>query len=525
LLLDRLRIRGKLSLLAGIPLVAMVLLAGPVVAGRLEQAARAASTARAVRVASQVGLLVQDIQQERLLAVGYLVNAVERTRLVLQFSAVTDEAVDVRADLGDDLPAEVADALKGVQALADVRTAVLTRASSTDQVVAGCHTVIDNLLASLRLIDVVDSATGEGRQVVALDALLRANEADNLAGTYLVLLAVDRSEAPVAAFNAQQALVAAETARFVPLATPAQIALQQMVSDAFTIRFGPAVLRAPAQTAGAIPMSRLFLSIESFAALDRVAEQRMADRGHVHAHLMRAPGFEPALDQRRVAELAQLAPMRHRAPTAGDDRDLLAVDRRPRERRVDRALQQPRHARDDRLVPPIDRMRLELACQPFMRAIGLGGDHQPRRVLVDPMHDPRSRHAADAGELAGAMVEQCVDQSAVEIAGSGVHDQSGLLVDHDQMLVLEHHLERNVLRLVVRRFRRRHCDAEQCARRRLARGIARQALRTRHLAGRNQRLEPFTRQRRDGFRERTIQPPAVRAVRNPCLNDGNPPVH
>jgi signal transduction histidine kinase len=275
LLLDRLRIRWKLALLVGIPLVVMVLLAGPIVVERTEQASRAAATVRSVRIASQLGQLTQDLQQERLLAVGYLVNTVERSRLVLQFSAVNDRAVDVQDELGADLPAGVAGAIKGVQAVAEVRAAVLARTRSADQVIAEYTTVLRSLLASLNLVDVVDSATGEGRQVVALDALLRANEASDAAAAYLVLLAATKAPSAVAGFNAEQAVLSSETARFTPLATPTQISLQQMVSDAFTVRFGPAVLRSPVQTASAIPMDRLFPSMESFVALDRVAEQRI----------------------------------------------------------------------------------------------------------------------------------------------------------------------------------------------------------------------------------------------------------
>ncbi|RSM72695.1 histidine kinase [Actinoplanes sp. ATCC 53533] len=275
MLIDRLRIRWKLAVLVGIPLVVMVLLAGPIVAERMKQADRAEATAESVRIASQIGLLTQDLQQERLLAVGHLANAVERNRLVLQFSAVNDRAVDVQNDLGADLPAEVAEAIRGVQAVVDVRAAVLARAIPADQVIVGYATVIRSLLASLNLVDVVDSATGEGRQVVALDALLRANEASDAAAAYLVVLAATRTQAAVTGFITEQAVLGSETARFIPLATPTQISLQQMVSDAFTVRFGSAVPRWPTQTVDAIPMDRLFPSMESFVALDRVAEQRI----------------------------------------------------------------------------------------------------------------------------------------------------------------------------------------------------------------------------------------------------------
>ena len=39
-------------------------------------------------------------------------------------------------------------------------------------------------------------------------------------------------------------------------------------------------------------------------AIDRIAEQRMADRGHMDAHLVGPPGFQPAFDQRGVAAAA-----------------------------------------------------------------------------------------------------------------------------------------------------------------------------------------------------------------------------
>ena len=48
------------------------------------------------------------------------------------------------------------------------------------------------------------------------------------------------------------------------------------------------------------------------------------------------------------------------------------------------------------------------------------------------------------------MVQQRVDERPVEIARRGMDDEPGGLVDDEEMLVLEHDRERNVLRLVVR---------------------------------------------------------------------------
>ena len=71
------------------------------------------------------------------------------------------------------------------------------------------------------------------------------------------------------------------------------------------------------------------------SAIDRVPDQGVADRGHMDTHLMRAPGFEPAFDQRRLVKLTKLThlPMRHRALAAGDDRQ--QRERQHEERRDD----------------------------------------------------------------------------------------------------------------------------------------------------------------------------------------------
>lgn len=94
---------------------------------------------------------------------------------------------------------------------------------------------------------------------------------------------------------------------------------------------------------------------------------------------------------------------------------------------------------DDRLVATIDRMRRKLLGEADVRAIRLRRDHQPGRVLVDPVHDSRPRDPADPGKAPTAMMKQRVDQRPVKIARSGMNDQSGLLVDDDQMFVLIHY--------------------------------------------------------------------------------------
>ena len=153
-------------------------------------------------------------------------------------------------------------------------------------------------------------------------------------------------------------------------------------------------------------------------------------------------------------------------------------------------------------------VRRELLGQPLMRDVGLGDDQQARRVLVDPVDDARPRHAADARQLAAAMVEQRVDQGPVAIARGRMDDQSGRLVDDQQMLVLEDDRQRDVLRLVVRRRRLRHGEEKRSSPRTLVAG-SRTALAVALRARRcGQRLQPLARQGRDGVGKRTVEPPA-----------------
>src|SRR5687768_590684 len=52
------------------------------------------------------------------------------------------------------------------------------------------------------------------------------------------------------------------------------------------------------------------------AAVDLIAKQGVADRGHVNAYLVRSPGLQSTLDQRRAVEDRLPRPMGHRALAA-----------------------------------------------------------------------------------------------------------------------------------------------------------------------------------------------------------------
>ena len=183
-------------------------------------------------------------------------------------------------------------------------------------------------------------------------------------------------------------------------------------------------------------------------------------------------------------------------------------------------------ARDDREIAPVDAVLRELRGEPFMGDVGLGDDQQPGRILVDPVDDPRPRHPADAAEPPGAMVEQGIDQSAVEIARRGMDDHARRLVDDQQMIVLEDDLERDVLRLVMRRLRLGDGDLDRSPASAFTAGSRTGApCGPRTAAAADQRLQPLARQGRHGGGQRPVEPPAGGVLGDPGDDDGMSPRH
>ena len=70
-----------------------------------------------------------------------------------------------------------------------------------------------------------------------------------------------------------------------------------------------------------------------------------------------------------------------------------------------------------------------------MRLGGAGHHQQATRVLVEAMHEPGTRHQSELR----IEREERVLQRVAGVAGPGVHDQSGGLVDDEERAVLEHH--------------------------------------------------------------------------------------
>ncbi|MFI7603745.1 nitrate- and nitrite sensing domain-containing protein [Micromonospora sp. NPDC049366] len=279
MLFGRLRIRGKLALLVVIPLVSMIGLAVPVVLDRVAVAQRAGDIADRVRLASRIGTLVQDLQQERILSVGLLLGAVTRAELMRRSASVDDRVADLRADRGDRLEPLVADALEGVRSLTDVRAAVLAGAAGPQQVLDAYGPVNRALIDSLRLAFDVDTDTAAGRQVLALDSLLRADEGLGLCATLIVLVKVSDDPAVTAGFVATMAALRVDSQRFRSLITPQQRKLAELNDAAVTARTSADFLSTgavdPAGAVRNVPLEMVFPSARSMVTLGQFIEKKM----------------------------------------------------------------------------------------------------------------------------------------------------------------------------------------------------------------------------------------------------------
>ncbi|MEH1099663.1 nitrate- and nitrite sensing domain-containing protein [Micromonospora sp. CPCC 205561] len=279
MLLARLRIRGKLALLVVIPLLSMVGLAVPAVLDRVAAAQRAGDIAERVRFASRIGSLVQDLQQERVLSVGLLLGRVTRSELVRKTATVDDRVADLRASRSDLLPRRVTEALQGVRGLTDLRAAVLAGAATPDQIMGAYGPVNTRLIESLRLPFGVDTGTAAGRQVLALDGLLRFDEGLGACATLIVLVKATDSPRVTASYVACMAALRVDNQRFRSLITPEQLKLATLNDAAVAARTSADFLTTSAlDPAGAvrnIPLDALFPSVRSMITFGQFIEKKL----------------------------------------------------------------------------------------------------------------------------------------------------------------------------------------------------------------------------------------------------------
>ncbi len=169
-------------------------------------------------------------------------------------------------------------------------------------------------------------------------------------------------------------------------------------------------------------------------------------------------------------------PVGDRVAAAFAHRHLVPGMRMAVDRRVDGAAGAVRHPPDkgeiatSHLAGPA--VVGELRRQRLMRRVVLGDDEQARGVLVQPVHDARPLHPANAGQTLAAMGDQRIDERPGLVTGAGMHDEAGRLVDDDEVVVLVDDIERDILAQGLRGDRLGHVDCDRIASRDMISGVA-----------------------------------------------------
>lgn len=281
MLLGKLRIRGKLTLLVMIPLLAMAGLVLPLINGLITTASRATDIDAVTTEAGWVGSLLQDLQRERLLSVGYLLGVVPEDELVLQTASVTDRVRDIQRDLDRELSPELGAEIDGVQQLNPLRQRVRSRTVQPDQVLGGFTPVLDRMIDALRLPRYADVDTDAGQQLNALDALLRMDESNTESSAVLAIMAGGDVADQVIRYHEERAEYGTYLARFEGSADKRQRELYDLVAAAFQDRVGKgfdAKFEAdPVKTMAALPIDELFPALRSFSVLGGFVEKRLVD--------------------------------------------------------------------------------------------------------------------------------------------------------------------------------------------------------------------------------------------------------
>ena len=280
MLFGKFRILGKLTLLILVPLFGVVALAVPIIAGRVSAAGDAGNTSDVVELANSVGTAVQQLQEERLLSVGYFFQMVQQPDLVVQ-TAKADEALSQLSRLDRKLPAGLVRALSNsTEILANTRITVLNRSIRPDLIVSDFTSVITPIVNNIGLSKDADLTTSTGRQVFALEQALRSDDLISQISGYLTEAVATRQAGFIGLFSSafiqlQQLITNAQ-----PFFTPAQYALYNSTQDAFTARVGPAFFAAattdPAAAVASLNLQTLFPSLQSVAVLGGFVEKRIA---------------------------------------------------------------------------------------------------------------------------------------------------------------------------------------------------------------------------------------------------------
>src|SRR5215475_2428199 len=272
-------IRRSLAVLVAVPIVVILALVGTIVGIQFGHADQAAGVGRSMTVATQVGGVLAALEADELSSVGFVVGTQTAADLDKQSSAVADRIADVETNVRG-LPARVRAAIDDQSALSSIRNAVRAQTASTSATIAAFTSAIDSIIDSLSLASIADTSTAAGRQVLALDALLRIDADHAASAAALLAAAAQRTESSIAAYVTARGASDGLEDEFTANASPTQRSLHGLAANAYAERVGAAFAAefaaSPSATLTRLSPSALYPQLVSYVQLGRLAEAKIA---------------------------------------------------------------------------------------------------------------------------------------------------------------------------------------------------------------------------------------------------------
>ncbi|MEV0899755.1 ATP-binding protein [Actinoplanes sp. NPDC049802] len=302
MLFGKFRILGKLALLVLVPLLGVLGLSIPVIYERVDAARIAENTSDTVVRATSVSAALIELQEERLLSVGFLLGLVDQTALVLQSAEAADMVAELAED--EDAPIELRRAVTGAARLNSTRQNVLNRTIGATDVVDDFTGAITPLIDGLGLTTSADLTTETGQQVYALERAMRSDDLISQASCYLAAAAVAAKNPQDASlllskFNAVFSQISAIITSSKVYFTDAQYKLYLNTQQAFASRVGPkfntALEQNPTQALKGLRIKTLYPSLQSVTILGSFVEQRVAQDVDITVNTNRESAIRQAI--------------------------------------------------------------------------------------------------------------------------------------------------------------------------------------------------------------------------------------
>ncbi|EXG79677.1 sensor histidine kinase [Cryptosporangium arvum] len=278
--LDRLKISGKLVLLAIIPLLAVSVLALSVIVGRISDADNANDNSRDIQAAGEVATLVRELQAERLLTIGFLAGGFATKSEVLQQEAIVDDQIaTVKESISDESPPTLVKAVGDLKQLVDLRKESL--ATNVPQTVVSQQLtgLINSLIDGLQLYRISDASTSIGRQILAMDSALHLGEQNSLNLATLTLLLATPNATLLSQYVSGLGTSSEYTNAYFQYANPTQATLYRLVQTANNARTSTELAdlgtKADLGRVRELPLATYFPRFQSFLGQTRYIETKL----------------------------------------------------------------------------------------------------------------------------------------------------------------------------------------------------------------------------------------------------------